>query len=96
MSATDIGIMVALPHPFLKGSESAAKVIIGINKRDINWGNQKVRLVIVYIPMVDLGVNKSFFDEVYQRTSDMPFVNQLIKTKDKEEFIKIWNKKGDY
>jgi len=96
MSATDIGNKVALPHPFLKGSESAAKVIIGINKRDINWGNQKVRLVIVYIPMVDLGVNKSFFDEVYQRTSDMPFVNQLIKTKDKEEFIKIWNKKGDY
>jgi len=46
--------------------------------------------------MVDLGVNKSFFNEVYQRTSDMPFVNQLIKTKDKEEFIKIWNKKGDY
>lgn len=35
MSSTDIGHLVAMPHPFLKGSETAAKVIVGINKTAI-------------------------------------------------------------
>lgn len=96
MSSTDIANKVALPHPFLKESETSAKVIIGINEHAIDWGSQTVQLIIIYIPTNDLRVNKRFFSEVYQQTKNIKFVNRLIKTKDKAEFIKYWNKKGDY
>ncbi|WP_318766891.1 PTS sugar transporter subunit IIA [Lactiplantibacillus carotarum] len=96
MSPTDIGNMVALPHPFLKGSESRAKIIVGINQHEIPWGHQLVRLVIIYIPTADLKTNKSFFNDVYQRTSQLTTVQQLLKTVNKEQFIKVWNEKGDH
>ncbi|MFD1442022.1 BglG family transcription antiterminator [Lacticaseibacillus hegangensis] len=95
MSPTDIGNLVALPHPFLKGSETSAKIIVGINDEDIDWGSQKVRLIIIYIPAADLKTNKDFFSDVYQRTSNISLIRSLIGTKTKDEFVKIWNKKGE-
>lgn len=94
MSSTDIGNKVALPHPFLKGSETLSKVIIGINSKDILWGNQKVRLIIVYIPDKNLKIDEAFFNEVYQKTKNLNHINKLIDTNNKQEFIKIWNEKG--
>ncbi|EJE97993.1 BglG family transcription antiterminator [Liquorilactobacillus mali] len=93
MSPTDIGNMVALPHPFLKGSETSAKIIIGINNKDIKWGHQKVRLVIIYIPAADLKINKDFFNDVYQCTSNLRLIQKLLQTKTKQEFVQIWNQK---
>ncbi|MFT9272973.1 MAG: PRD domain-containing protein [Liquorilactobacillus nagelii] len=97
MSPTDIGHLVAMPHPFLKGSETTAKVIIGINKNEIVWGHQKVRLVIIYIPASDLKTNKIFFNDVYEHTNNLTEVYGLLETKTKEEFIEVWNRnrKGD-
>lgn len=94
MSSTDIGNLVALPHPFLKGSETSAKVIVGVNHSEIEWGIQKVRLIIIFIPAEDLKVNKIFFNEVYQHTSDLKLIRDLLRTTSKEEFINIWNTKG--
>ena len=94
MSSTDIGNMVALPHPFLKGSETSAKIVIGINDHNITWGKQNVRLVIIYIPASDLKTNKDFFNDVCQRTSDITLVQSLLKSQTKSEFIKLWNSKG--
>lgn len=91
MSPTNIGNMVALPHPFLKGSATSAKIIVGINKSDISWGHQHVRLIIIYIPTADLKTNKNFFNEVYQHVSNFAVVYQLLQTKNKQDFIKIWN-----
>lgn len=96
MSSTDIGNLVALPHPFLKGLDTTSKVIVGINDKEINWGNQKVKLIIVYIPTVDLKTNKSFFYEVYQHTSNLKIVYELMKSTTKKEFIKIWDSKGRF
>jgi activator of the mannose operon, transcriptional antiterminator len=96
MSPTDIGHLVAMPHPFLKGSETTAKVIIGINRTEIPWGHQKVRLIVIYIPASDLKTNKNFFNDVYEHTSNLAEVHALLETKTKEEFIKVWNRKGDY
>lgn len=93
MSSTDIGNRVALPHPFLKGSETFSKVIVGINSHEILWGNQKVRLIIMYIPDANLKVDEAFFNEVYQKTKNICYINKLIDTSSKEEFIKIWNEK---
>jgi activator of the mannose operon, transcriptional antiterminator len=96
MSSTDIGHLVAMPHPFLKGSETAAKVIVGINKTAISWGRQKVRLVVIYIPAADLKTNKNFFNDVYEHTNNLAEVHALLETKTKREFIEVWNRKGDY
>lgn len=93
MSSTDIGNRVALPHPFLKGSETSSKVIVGINSHEILWGTQKVRLIIMYIPDANLKVDEAFFNEVYQKTKNIGYINKLIDTSSKEEFIKIWNEK---
>lgn len=96
MSPTDIGHLVAMPHPFLKGSETTAKVIVGINRQEIPWGHQKVRLVVIYIPAADLKTNKNFFNDVYEHTSDLAEVHALLETKTKQEFIDVWNRKGEY
>ena len=96
MSSTDIGHLVAMPHPFLKGSETAAKVIVGINKTAISWGRQKVRLDVIYIPAADLKTNKNFFNDVYEHTNNLAEVHALLETKTKREFIEVWNRKGDY
>lgn len=94
MSSTDIGNLAALPHPFLKSSETSPKIIVGIHDREIVWGNQKVKLIIIYIPTINLKTNKSLFYEVYRHTSNLKIVYSLIKSKTKEEFIEIWNSKG--
>ncbi|MBO1482560.1 MULTISPECIES: PTS sugar transporter subunit IIA, partial [Lacticaseibacillus] len=96
MSPTDIGHLVAMPHPFLKGAETTAKVIVGINRQEIPWGHQKVRLVVIYIPAADLKTNKNFFNDVYEHTSDLAEVHALLETKTKQEFIDVWNRKGEY
>ncbi|MHC9537159.1 BglG family transcription antiterminator [Dellaglioa sp. BT-FLS60] len=93
MSSTDIGNLVSLPHPFLKGSETSAKIIIGINKSEISWGNQKVRLVIIYVPSADLKANENFFNDIYQRTGNIVTIQKLLTANSKEEFIKLWNQK---
>ncbi|MDN6724290.1 MAG: PRD domain-containing protein [Tetragenococcus halophilus] len=96
MSTTDVGNQIALPHPFLKGARTSAKIIVGVNKTEIPWGRQKVKLIIVYIPSEDLKTNEKFFNEVYHCASDINLVQQLLQTKSKEEFIKIWKKKGSF
>ncbi|MDK1727897.1 BglG family transcription antiterminator [Dellaglioa algida] len=93
MSSTDIGNLVSLPHPFLKGSETSAKIIIGINKSEISWGNQKVRLIIIYVPSADLKANENFFDDIYQHTGNIVTIQKLLTANSKEEFIKLWNQK---
>lgn len=93
MSSTDIGNLVSLPHPFLKGSETSAKIIIGINKSEIIWGHQKVRLIIIYVPSANLKANENFFNDIYQRTNNIITIQELLTANSKEEFIKLWNQK---
>ncbi|WP_281165976.1 BglG family transcription antiterminator [Liquorilactobacillus sicerae] len=96
MSSTDVGNFTALPHPFLTKFSYDPKVIVGINKTDILWENQKVRLIIVYIPSKELEVNKGFFRDVYVHTNNLETVQKLLKTKNKEKFIKTWNEERGY
>lgn len=47
----------------------------------------------MYIPDANLKVDEAFFNEVYQKTKNIGYINKLIDTSSKEEFIKIWNEK---
>jgi len=96
MSSTDVGNFTALPHPFLTKFTYNPKVIIGINKSSIAWGNQKVKLIIAYIPSEQLEVNKGFFRDVYVHTNNLDTVLKLLKTKNKQNFISVWNKERGY
>ncbi|APX71418.1 PRD domain-containing protein [Companilactobacillus allii] len=96
MSSTDVGNFTALPHPFLTKFSYNPHVIIGINKSNITWGNQKVRLIIVYIPSEQLEVNKGFFRDVYVHTNNLDTVLKLLETKNKQDFISVWNKERGY
>jgi len=96
MSSTDVGNYTALPHPFLTKFSYNPKVIIGINKSNIIWGTQKVKLIIAYIPSEQLEVNKGFFRDVYVHTNNLETVLKLLKTKNKQNFISVWNKERGY
>lgn len=94
MSTTDIGNYVALPHPFLKGSPTQAKLIIGINKRPIKWGMQEVQLILLFIPDANLTTNEHFFEETYRHVKKIDVIQKLIQTDSKQDFIKTWNLGG--
>lgn len=96
MSTTDIGNYVALPHPFLKGSPTQAKLIIGINDHLMQWGNQKVQLILLFIPDDNLTTNEHFFEETYKHVKDFRTIQKLIQSVSKEEFIQTWNSGGSY
>ncbi|RHW48226.1 PTS sugar transporter subunit IIA [Bombilactobacillus bombi] len=96
MSTTDIGNLTAVPHPFLKSGFHIPKAIVGINESSILWGEQNVRLIILYIPSNKLEVNKRFFRDIYVHINDITIVQQLLKSQSKLEFIKIWNQERGY
>lgn len=96
MSTTDIGNLTALPHPFLKRGFHDPKMVVGINRTNILWGKQNVRLIILYLPANELEINKNFFRDVYIHTNKINTVQQLLKTHNKHEFIQIWNQERGY
>ncbi|MFD1173114.1 BglG family transcription antiterminator [Oceanobacillus picturae] len=91
MSFTSIGNLVAIPHPFIQVKEYKERVIIGINKKMIEWGEEVVQLIIIYIPASDIARNEYAFTEFFQKTKRIENVRTLIQTETKKEFIKCWN-----
>lgn len=67
MSYTSIGNLVAIPHPYFERKEYNERVVIGINDQAIQWGTEKVQLVIVYIPSSNVERNEYVFTEFFFR-----------------------------
>ncbi|MDQ0207373.1 BglG family transcription antiterminator [Alkalicoccobacillus murimartini] len=91
MSYTSIGNLVAIPHPYFEMKEYKERVIIGINEHAIQWGTEKVQLIIIYIPSSDVERNEYVFTEFFQKTKSIEHVRSLVHTSSEEEFLKIWN-----
>lgn len=91
MSYTSIGNLVAIPHPYFEAKEYKEKVIIGINKKPIQWGNELVQLIIIYIPSSDIERNEYVFMEFFQKTKRIENVRELVHTTTEKEFIDTWN-----
>ncbi|MGX7195858.1 BglG family transcription antiterminator [Enterococcus olivae] len=91
MSYTSIGNLVAIPHSYLDNQKYQEKIIIGILEKPILWGAENVQLILIYIPSSDIRRNEYVFQEFYQKTKDLEAVRELIKTKNKQEFIQRWN-----
>lgn len=91
MSYTSIGNLVAIPHPYFEVKEYKERVIIGINKKAIQWGNELVQLIIIYIPSLDIERNEFAFTIFFQKTKNIENVKKLVHTTTKREFISRWN-----
>ncbi len=92
MSYTSIGNLVAIPHPYFEVKEYKESVIIGINKKAIQWGGKElVQLIIIYIPALDIERNEFVFTEFFEKTKNIENVKGLVHTTTKKEFISRWN-----
>ncbi len=91
MSYTSIGNLVAIPHPYFEMQEYKEEVIIGINQKAIEWGNELVQLIIIYLPSDDVERNEYIFTEFFQKTKNIKDVMKLVQMETKEEFIHCWN-----
>lgn len=91
MSYTSIGNLVAIPHPYSEMQEYKEEVIIGINQKAIEWGNELVQLIIIYLPSDDVERNEYIFTEFFQKTKNIKDVMKLVQMETKEEFIHCWN-----
>ena len=91
MSHTSIGNLVALPHPYFELKEYKEELIIGINHNEIEWGNELVQLIIIYLPSKDVNRNEFIFTEIFKKTKSLSDVTNLVQMESKKEFISYWN-----
>lgn len=92
ISYTSIGNLMAIPHPYFEKEEYKEKVIIGINKKAISWGNELAQLIIIYIPSSDIERNEYAFTEFFQKTKHIEKVRELVHAATEKEFKHIWNR----
>lgn len=92
MSSTNIGNLVAMPHPFDVGDNGKLRVLVAINKRKIIWGDQFAQIVFLFIPPIKQKVNNSsFFSEIYSVLKYSNLTSKLIEATSYKEFIEVWN-----
>ncbi|MBT2214718.1 HTH domain-containing protein [Virgibacillus dakarensis] len=91
ISYTSIGNLMAIPHPYFEKEGYKEKVIIGVNKQAIKWGNELVQLIIIYIPSSDIERNEYAFSEFFQKTKNIENVRELVHAATDKEFKDIWN-----
>lgn len=92
MSSTNIGNLVAMPHPFDAGENGKLRVLVAINKRKITWGDQFAQIVFLFIPPINQKVNNSsFFSEIYSVLKYSNLTSKLIEVTSHKEFIEVWN-----
>lgn len=94
MSSTNIGNLVAMPHPFDSGDNSKLRVLVAINKRKIVWGDQFAQIIFLFIPPKNQKVNNSnFFAEIYSVLKYSDLTTKLVEVTSYKEFIEVWNSK---
>lgn len=93
ISSTSIGNLVAIPHSIL-GYAIGSHIAIGILEKPINWGNDKVQLVIM-LALEKMNDNEfqSIFNELFDVVNDYEMVLKLTNTKNVTEFVNILKNK---
>src|SRR5699024_278262 len=91
ISYTSVGDLTAIPHPYSGSEEYKERIIIGINKKPIDWWNELVQLVIIYIPSINVERNEYAFSEFHKKTNYIENVKKLVSTTSKQHFKDVWN-----
>ena len=88
MASTSFSYSFAIPHP-LEVSCKESILSVAIMKNPIGWGEYEVRLVILLgFAENDQKIMKVFLDWMSSVLSDSKALAQLIKSQNKDEFIK--------
>ncbi|AGB19337.1 BglG family transcription antiterminator [Thermoanaerobacterium thermosaccharolyticum] len=93
ISSTSIGNLVAIPHSTL-GYAIESHIAVAILEKPINWGNDKVQLVMMLA--LDKMTDNEFqciFNELFDVVNDYETVLKLTSAKDITEFINIMKNK---
>ncbi|MBI9043137.1 MAG: transcription antiterminator [Anaerolineaceae bacterium] len=87
--STNIGNLVAIPHA-LPGHAFGSHISIGILKRPVQWGKEKVQLV--FLINIDSSNEQNFseiFEQLYEIIQSKNTISKLIKAKNLDQFIQI-------
>lgn len=88
ISSTDIGNLVAIPHTISKGHFESC-IAIGILDEPIQWGKERVQLVMMIIFNQDDVESVDMFRSLYQYFNSVKKVNHLIESHSFSDFIEI-------
>jgi len=94
MSSTNIGNLVAMPHPFDCGDNKKLRVLVAINKQKILWGDQMAQIIFLFIPPKNQKVNNTkFFEEIYDVFKQTNMTEKLLNITNYDEFLEVWSSK---
>ncbi|MDQ0658955.1 MULTISPECIES: PRD domain-containing protein [unclassified Paenibacillus] len=94
MSSTNIGNLVAMPHPFDCGDNKKLRVLVAINKQKMLWGDQMAQIIFLFIPPKNQKVNNTkFFEEIYDVFKQTNMTEKLLHITNYDEFLEVWSSK---
>ncbi|MEC0126104.1 BglG family transcription antiterminator [Paenibacillus pabuli] len=94
MSSTNMGNLVAMPHPFECGDNKKLRVLVAINKQKIMWGDQMAQIIFLFIPPKNQKVNNTkFFEEIYDVFRQTNMTERLLHITNYDEFLEVWSSK---
>ncbi len=94
MSSTNIGNLVAMPHPFDCGNNKKLRVLVAINKQKILWGDRMAQIIFLFIPPKNQKVNNTkFFEEIHDVFKQTNMTEKLLNVTNYDEFLEVWSSK---
>ncbi|MDD9793507.1 BglG family transcription antiterminator [Priestia megaterium] len=94
MSSTNIGNLVAMPHPFDCGNNEKLRVLVAINKQKILWGDKMAQIIFLFIPPKNQRVNNTkFFEEIHDVFKQTNMTEKLLNVANYDEFLEVWSSK---
>ncbi|MBY0200168.1 HTH domain-containing protein [Priestia megaterium] len=94
MSSTNIGNLVAMPHPFDCGNNEKLRVLVAINKQKVLWGDKMAQIIFLFIPPKNQRVNNTkFFEEIHDVFKQTNMTEKLLNVANYDEFLEVWSSK---
>lgn len=92
LSTTEIGNKVAVPHPLFSTDEPQSSIYIGINQKEIHWGESSVKLVFLLILSEQDKLSYEYiYREIYLLIKHQKALKQMMSVQDYSSFIKFLN-----
>lgn len=90
LSSTEIGNKIAIPHPLFSAHVPASSIYIGVNARELDWGNSNVKVVfLIILSEKDELRYEYIYREIYQIMKYRDVMDRLMKVKTYEDFIQL-------
>lgn len=92
LSTTEIGNKVAVPHPLFSTNEPQSSIYIGINNKEVHWGESSVKLVFLLILSEQDKLSYEYiYREIYLLIKHKSALKQLMEAQDYQDFVQFLN-----